>query len=139
MPIKLLLRNIMTRQILVIDDQPEVGALIGNYLKQIGFIPVVMSSVEEALDNFDPSEYLMIIADVIMPGKNGFDLVRFMCNNHPRIPVALISGYFDKEMENLQKVFGIDKIYRKPVFLRSVKEMVADSLIKLATQTAFSS
>jgi two-component system response regulator PilR (NtrC family) len=134
MPIKLLLRNIMTKQILVIDDQPEVGALIGNYVKQIGFIPVVMSSVDEALENFNPSEYLMVITDIVMPGRNGFDLVRFMYNNHPQMPVALISGYFDKEMENLQKVFGIEKIYRKPVFLKSVKEMVADSLIKLATK-----
>lgn len=124
----------MNKQILIVDDQLEVGTLIGNYLRQIGFIPVVVSSVDEALENFTPEKYLMIITDVVMPGKNGFDLVRYIHNNHPRIPVALISGYFDKEMENLQEVFGIEKIYRKPVFFKTVKEMVADSLIKLATK-----
>ena len=126
----------MTKQILIVDDQLEVGELIGNYLKQIGFIPVVVSSVDDVLKNFDPEKYLMIISDVVMPGKNGFDLVRYMHNNHPQVPIALISGYFDNEMKNLQEVFGIKKIYRKPVFFKTVKEMVTDSLVRLGTKSA---
>lgn len=123
------------RQILIVDDQPEVAALIGNYVKQIGFTPVVVSGVEQAIARFEPELFFMIISDVIMPGQNGFDLVRHMHNKHPRVSVALMSGYFDKEMENLQQVFGIEKIYRKPVFFNSVKEMVATSLKKMAADS----
>jgi DNA-binding NtrC family response regulator len=126
----------MIKQILIVDDQIEVGKLIGNYLRQIGFIPVVVSSVDQALKNFDPKKYLMIISDVVMPGKNGFDLVRYMHNNHPQVPIALISGYFDDEMKNLQEVFGIERIYLKPVFFKTVKEIVANSLVKLGTKGA---
>jgi YesN/AraC family two-component response regulator len=71
-----------------------------------------------------------------MPGKNGFDLVRFVHNKYPKMSVALISGYFDKEMENLQRIFGIDKVYRKPVFFQAVKEMIADSLKKIKAANA---
>jgi CheY-like chemotaxis protein len=125
--------NEIAKQILIVDDQPEVGAQIGAYLRQIGFIPVIVTSVEEALTNFEPDRYLLIISDVLMPGKNGFDLVRYIRNEHPQIPVALVSGYFDKQMEDLQKVFGINKIYRKPVFFNSIKQMLADSLKTIAT------
>jgi CheY-like chemotaxis protein len=125
--------NEIAKQILIVDDQPEVGAQIGAYLRQIGFIPVIVTSVEEALTNFEPDRYLLIISDVLMPGKNGFDLVRYIRNEHPQIPVALVSGYFDKQMEDLQKVFGISKIYRKPVFFNSIKQMLADSLKTIAT------
>ena len=125
--------NENAKQILVVDDQPEVGAQIGAYLRQLSFMPVVVNSVEEALTNFEPDRYLLIICDVLMPGKNGFDLVRFIRNEHPHIPVVLISGYFDKQMEDLQKVFGIAKIYRKPVFFNTIKLLLADSLKAMTT------
>ena len=123
--------NDSSKKILVVDDQPEVGAQIGAYLRHFGFTPVIVGSVGEALTNFEPNLYMLIISDVLMPGKNGFDLVRFIRNEYPQIPVALVSGYFDKQMEELQKVFGIKKIYRKPVFLNTVKQMLADSLTPL--------
>lgn len=122
------------KQILIIDDQPEVATLLGNYVRQLGFIPVVKTSVGEAKKNFNPDNYLMVISDVIMPGENGFDLVRYIHNKHPRFPIALMSGYFDKEMQNLQKIFGIEKIYRKPVFLNSVREMIFDALKEMVPE-----
>ncbi len=118
--------------ILIVDDQPEVATLVGNYVEQIGFVPDIVADVDEALARYDPDKYLMVISDVIMPGKNGFDLVRGLHNKYPNVFVALISGYFDKEMENLQKLFGIEKVYRKPVFFNSVKEMVASALQKVS-------
>jgi hypothetical protein len=38
-------------------------------------------------------------------------------------------------MQNLQQMFGIEKIYRKPVFLNSVKEMIACAIRKMAVAT----
>jgi len=122
------------KQILIIDDQPEVAILLGNYVRQLDFIPVVVTSVGEAKKRFNPDNYLMVISDIIMPGENGFDLVRYIHNNHPGFPIALISGYFDKEMQNLQKVFGIEKIYRKPVFLNSVREMIFNALKEMVPE-----
>jgi len=119
------------QQVLIVDDQPEVANLIGNYVQKVGFTPVIVDSVDEAMQIIDPEIFLMIIADVIMPGKNGFDLVRFTHNKYPKMSVALISGYFDNEMENMQRIFSIDKIYRKPVFFQAVKEMIANSIKKI--------
>ena len=117
-----------SKKILVVDDQPEVANQIASYVRALGHMPIVVNSVEEALSNFDPNLYGLIISDVIMPGKNGFDLVRFIKNEHPQIPVALISGYFDKQMMDLQRVFNIDQIYRKPVFLKTVKKILDSAL-----------
>lgn len=116
------------KRILVVDDQPEIGAQIAAYLRNLEFLPVVVTSVDEALLNFDPEKFLLIICDIMMPGRNGIDLLRHIRNEHPQFPIALISGYFDKEMENIQKVFGIRKIYRKPLFLSTIKEILIDSL-----------
>jgi two-component system response regulator PilR (NtrC family) len=117
-----------SKKILVVDDQPEVANQIGAYLRHLGLVPIVVTSVEEAMANFDPNQYGLIISDVMMPGQNGFDLVRFIKNEHPQIPIALISGYFDKQMQDLQKVFNIEQIYRKPVFIKTVKQIISNSL-----------
>jgi len=122
---------LMPRRVLIVDDQKEVAMLIGNYVQKIGFIPDIVPNVDKALERLAQDNFLMVISDVIMPGKNGFDLVRYIHNKYPKVSVALVSGYFDKEMENLQKVFGIDKIYRKPVFFKAVQEMIASSIQKL--------
>jgi CheY-like chemotaxis protein len=121
----------MPKRVLIVDDQKEVATLIGNYVQKIGFIPDIVPDVDRALERLAQDNFLMVISDVIMPGKNGFDLVRFVHNKYPKVSVALVSGYFDKEMENLQKVFGIEKIYRKPVFFKAVQEMIASSIQKL--------
>jgi len=126
----------MPKRILIVDDQKEVAALIGNYVQKIGFIPDIVPDVDRALERLAEDNFLMVISDVIMPGKNGFDLVRFIHNKYPKVSIALVSGYFDKEMENLQKVFGIEKIYRKPVFFKAVQEMVASSIQKLTIDSA---
>jgi len=116
------------KRILVVDDQPEIGAQIAAYLRSLKFLPVVVTSVDEALLNFSPDKFMLIICDIMMPGRNGIDLLRHIRTEHPKFPVALISGYYDKEMENIQKVFGIPKIYRKPLFLSTIKEIIIDSL-----------
>ena len=114
-----------TRKILILDDQPEIGTLLGRYVVQLGCKPVVAESVDQAIDLFNDDDFLMVISDVVMPEKNGFQLARYIRDNHPQTQMAMISGFLDQEMENLIKGFGISKIYRKPILLDSVKEMIA--------------
>ena len=117
-----------TKKILIVDDQSDMASLLSNYIKQLNYIPVIVGSVNEALKILNSDEYFMVISDVIMPGKNGFDLVRYLKDKYPQISIALISGYYDKNMLNMQKSLGIEKIYHKPIFLDAVKEMIDNSI-----------
>lgn len=116
------------KKILVVDDQPEVANQISAYLEHMGFATVTVNSVEAALVIFKPQIFELVISDVLMPGKNGFDMVQFIKNDYPDIPVALISGYFDQHMKDYQKILNIDKIYQKPVFLKTIKQILNDTL-----------
>jgi two-component system, NtrC family, response regulator PilR len=116
------------KKILVVDDQAEVANQIGAYLGHFGFNPIVVNSVEAALVVFDSKAHILVISDVLMPGKNGFDMVQFIKNEHPQIPIALISGYFDAQMREYQRILCIEKIYQKPVFLKTIKQILNDTL-----------
>ncbi len=117
-----------SKKILVVDDQPEVANQISAYLEHMGFSTVVVNSVEAALVIFKPDLFELVISDVLMPGKNGFDMVQFIKNDYPEIPVALISGYFDQHMKDCQKILNIERIYQKPVFLKTIKQILNDTL-----------
>jgi DNA-binding NtrC family response regulator len=116
------------KKILVVDDQPDVANQIGTYLGHFGFDPTVVNSVEAAQVVFDPKIHILVISDVLMPGKNGFDLVQFIKNEHSETPVALISGYFDQQMREYQRILNIERIYQKPVFLKTIKQILNDTL-----------
>jgi len=126
--------HIYPRLVMIIDDQVEVGKLLGKYIESLGYIADVYQNVDTALAKFNPEHYLFIITDIMMPGKNGFDLVRQVKSKYPDTTLALISGYFDREMQNMQRVFGIRKIYKKPVFLNAIKEMIAEAEGKFRKQ-----
>lgn len=116
------------KKILIVDDQVDIAVLLSNYIQQLDYIPVIVGSVKEALKILNPDEYFLVISDIIMPGQNGFDLVRYLEEKYPQISIALVSGYFDKNMLNMQKTLKINKIYHKPIFLNAVKEMVDNSI-----------
>ena len=116
------------KKILIVDDQVDIAVLLSNYIQQLDYIPVIVGSVKEALKILNPDEYFLVIPDIIMPGQNGFDLVRYLEKKYPQISIALVSGYFDKNMLNMQKTLKINKIYHKPIFLNAVKEMVDNSI-----------
>jgi DNA-binding NtrC family response regulator len=117
-----------SKKILVVDDQPEIANQIGAYLGHMGYETTIVNSVEAALVIFSPNVFELVISDVLMPGKNGFDMVQFIKNEHPQIPVALISGYFDQHMKECQKILNIERIYQKPVFLKTIKQILNDTL-----------
>ncbi|NLI15789.1 MAG: response regulator [candidate division Zixibacteria bacterium] len=117
------------KKILVVDDQPEVANQICAYLEHLGFPAVAVNSVEAAIIVFKPELFELVICDVLMPGKNGFDMVQYIRNDYPETPVVLISGYFDQHMKEYQKVLNIDVIYQKPVFLKTIKQILNDALM----------
>ncbi len=59
---------------LVIDDEPDVGELIGEILKREGFVVDLAHSGTDALDRLKEGGYDVILSDLKMPGFNGHDL-----------------------------------------------------------------
>jgi PAS domain S-box-containing protein len=96
-------------QILVVEDDPQVRAVIRRTLQGAGF------AVYEAITglaginfmNSHPGEIDLVVSDVVMPGVNGRELADQLRVTHPDVPILFMSGYPGGEIE--QRGLQVDR------------------------------
>jgi signal transduction histidine kinase/DNA-binding NarL/FixJ family response regulator len=64
------------RRVLVIDDEPDIAELIAGQLAPLDIEATVATSGEEALAELRRSHYDAITLDILMPGMDGFEVLR---------------------------------------------------------------
>src|SRR5437660_8402027 len=100
-------------QVLVIDDDVELCKLVTRYLTQEGFqiqsVNAGASGAELALSG----NYALIVLDVMMPGVNGFDVLRRI-RAESRIPVLMLTAKGDALDRVLGLEMGADDYLPKP-------------------------
>src|ERR1700689_793264 len=78
-------------RILVIDDDVELCHLVGEYLRAEGFTTECVHDGESGLKKATTGEYLLVVLDVMLPGINGFEVLRRI-RATSRLPVLLLTG-----------------------------------------------
>src|ERR1700727_3064395 len=119
----LLLRRRAPR-ILVVDDQPSIAGLMSQLLMMRGYEVVTASSAEQAEAEVRRQLPDLILSDVMMPGKSGYELCRGL-NENPAtrlIPFVLITGLSDSSDKVRGIEAGADDFLNKPVL---AEELIA--------------
>lgn len=126
-------KNIKSSRILVVDDNPINVQLVGSILAEEGYIVEFASGGDEAMDWIRSLSFDLILLDVIMPGKSGFQVCREIRNHasYGSIPVIFLSGKNDDEtIREGYKAGGTDYLF-KPLgiddLLRCVKQHLQTS------------
>jgi len=92
--------------LLLLDDEPVVIEVLKRVANMLGFTAsgyqCPMQALTELEHGVSPVE--LVIADVCMPGMNGWDFARALYQQRPEIPVILISG--NQESMSLEKAEG---------------------------------
>ncbi len=125
------------QRVLVVDDEPVVGAMIGRLLGRIGYTVEVETSANEALNMLraDASAYQLLITDVRMPHLSGIEFVRRLVEGNIEVPVLFVSGQIDEPFPTdwptrmaysfLGKPFTIDELAREVRNLTKPRQTVA--------------
>jgi CheY-like chemotaxis protein len=113
------------QQILLVDDNPIQAATRKLIVERTGATVKVAVSGQAAIDILSDSEQLqqtgLLITDHLMPGMNGPELVRALRNRGVEIPILVLSGLPDAELQ----YEGLDITFR-------LKPFHPDALIALA-------
>jgi signal transduction histidine kinase len=85
-------------RVLLVDDNPEVAAVLEQTLMAVGCSVVCEESADAAIQWLDangPPD--LVLTDVVMPGRlNGLDLARHVRKRYPHTPLILMTGYSDQ-------------------------------------------
>ncbi len=84
---------------LVVDDEPESADVIAAHLRSFGAETVTVNSGEEALERLRDDQFDALTLDVIMPERNGFDVLRALRSDPGlrRTPVVVVSVFSGNE------------------------------------------
>ena len=66
----------MAGTILLVEDEPSVGELVRGYLTRDGYRVIWVRSGEDALVEIDRHPIRMVLLDIGLPGRDGFDICR---------------------------------------------------------------
>ncbi len=116
--------------ILVIEDNKELGTLICDFLRRDGFSVDWKESAEEGLECFETAAYKMLLLDVMLPGMDGYETIQLIRKKH-NIPVLMMSARTDDQSKILGLEVGaddyLDKPFSFPVLSSKVKAILRRS------------
>src|SRR6267143_5028814 len=89
--------------VLVVDDGIEVCALVQEYLTAEGFSLKAVHDGEQGLQQALTGEYSLVVLDVMLPGINGFEVLRRI-RSMSKVPVLLLTA----RGEDVDRIVGLE-------------------------------
>jgi DNA-binding response OmpR family regulator len=121
-------------KILIVDDDPDLLALVGFALSQSGFVVVKATDVPTALRVFAAETPDLAILDINLPGGSGFDICEGI-RKQSRIPVMMLTARGEEEDLVRALDLGADDYLTKPFSPRTLLARVRALLRRAGLET----
>jgi CheY-like chemotaxis protein len=126
----LALRYAMKKNILIADDDFVVRLMLVDALNRYAKENNVLTAMDgrHAVRAVESVTIDLVVTDLNMPEMDGYELISYLAENHPRIPVIVMTGDLTPQVEQRVNSAGISQCIRKPF---DIKEVVTRILTEL--------
>lgn len=118
------------KSILIVEDEPDIITVLKRMLERNGFHIDAFTDSIQALANFKPSVYDLVIFDFKMKPINGFELYQEIIKIDPKIKVLFLSGDNDNYAEQIRSLplLNPKQFLHKPIGMKQFIERVNEIL-----------
>jgi CheY-like chemotaxis protein len=117
-------------RVLVVDDEPDVREVMASALETCGARVTSAASARDALQTLARSEFDVLLADIAMPEKDGYELIREIRDlpsaRAARIPAAAVTAFASDQDRQRALAAGFQTHLAKPVPAAALVRTVAD-------------
>ena len=117
--------------VLVVDDEPDLCELLSITLQRMDLSPRTANGVGVAQRMLKTEKFDLCLTDMQLPDGNGLDLVEWMQQYTPSVPVAVITAHGSMETAVRALKLGAFDFVSKPLDLAGLRKLVT-SAIKLS-------
>jgi DNA-binding response OmpR family regulator len=111
----------MAGTVLLVEDEPSVGELVRGYLTRDGYRVIWVRSGDDALVELDRHQVRLVLLDIGLPGKDGFDVCRDI-RARSQVPILMLTARDEEPDRIVGLEVGADDYVTKPF---SPRELVA--------------
>jgi DNA-binding response OmpR family regulator len=117
-------------QIMVVDDDQDTVTILARHLQREGFVPIEANSGAQCLKLVHENEVDVILLDLMMPGMDGFQVVKELRSDPmtAEIPVIMITARDDLDARAEGMRLGVSDFLAKPVFRRQLASRIRAQL-----------
>ena len=114
--------------ILIVEDDITFSLMLTTWLGKKGFVVRSSSSVSDAKRRLGEEAYDLVISDLRLPDSDGIDLLKWLKNTHPSLPLIMMTSYAEIQTAVQAMKLGAADYIAKPLnpdeLLGKIKELV---------------
>ena len=114
--------------VLVVDDEPDLCELLSITLERMNLSPSTANTVAAAQRLLKTNRFDLCLTDMQLPDGNGLELVQWMQQYAPAVPVAIITAHGSMETAVQALKIGAFDFVSKPLDLAGLRKLVASAL-----------
>lgn len=93
----------MKQELYIVEDEPELAALVADYARAAGFAPVVFDDGAAALDALRSAAPALVVLDLMLPRLDGLSLCRSL-REFSDVPVVMVTA----RVEEIDRLLGLE-------------------------------
>lgn len=114
--------------ILIVEDDITFSLMLTTWLGKKGFVVRSSSSVSDAKRRLGEEAFDLVISDLRLPDSDGIDLLKWLKNTHPSLPLIMMTSYAEIQTAVQAMKLGAGDYIAKPLnpdeLLGKIKELV---------------
>jgi len=115
-------------RVLIIEDEPEVLDTLREMLIDLGWDVSTALDAERGRAATLSARPDVVVLDLVLPGRSGFDLLPELQREHPDLPVIAITATTQPEIERLARAKGAFGYLAKPIDLAALDALLTGAL-----------